>query len=38
MEENYRAMTGGIVIPGKDINNEGDDDENKSSQEEESEL
>jgi hypothetical protein len=38
MEENYRAMTRGIVIPGKDINNEGDDDENKSSQEEESEL
>ena len=37
-EENYRAMTRGIVIPGKDINIDGDDEENKNSQEEESEI
>lgn len=37
-EENYRAMTRGIVIPGKDINIEDDDDENKGTQEEEGEL
>lgn len=37
-EENYRAMTRGIVIPGKDMNIDGDDEENKNAQEEESEL
>ena len=37
-EENYRAMTRGIVIPGKDLNIDGDEDENKNSQEEESEI
>lgn len=36
-EENYRAMTRGIVIPGKDSNADGEDDENKNSQEEDSE-
>ena len=37
-EENYRAMTRGIVIPGKDLNIDGEEDENKNSQEEESEI
>ena len=37
-EENYRAMTRGIVIPGKDMSLDGEDDENKNSQEEESEI
>lgn len=37
-EENYRAMTRGIVIPGKDTSLDGEDEENKSSQEEESEI
>ena len=37
-EENYRAMTRGIVIPGKELNIDGEEDENKNAQEEESEL
>ena len=37
-EENYRAMTRGIVIPGKDLNIDGEEDENKNSQEEDSEI
>ena len=37
-EENYRAMTRGIVIPGKDLNIDGEDEENKNSQDEESEI
>lgn len=36
--ENYRAMTRGIVIPGKDMNIDGEDEENKNSQEEDGEL
>ena len=37
-EENYRAMTRGIVIPGKELNIDGEEEENKNAQEEESEL
>lgn len=37
-EENYRAMTRGIVIPGKELNIDGEDDESKNVQEDEIEL